>query len=1208
LGYRVRPFDASPELVALASAFTEGDVKVRSFAEIDEVDCYDGVWACASLLHVPEAELPAVLGQLWQSLKPGGAFYLSFRLGSGERHSEGRHFTDADETAMRRWFNALPDAGTMECWTSNDLRPGRTERWLNAIATRRSVSVDKLIPGGASPFLPHLCEAVARATEVDIAVAFIKTTGLRLLLPDLLDALSADRRARVRVLTSDYLDVTDPDALALLMLLQQSGAHVRVYESKGSSFHLKAYLFTRFDGAGRLQGTAFIGSSNISRQALQEGLEWNYRISYPGDSGFLEARNRFEDLFCDARTVALTDDWIRRYRARRALPLRIVEPGSHETEPAPAPTSVQERALEALTNTRDEGYRRGLVVMATGLGKTWLAAFDVSATGAKRVLFVAHREEILQQAAETFLRIRPTASVGFYQDQRRDEHVDVLCASIQTLGKTTHLGRFARDHFDYVIVDEFHHAAAATYRRLLQHFEPRFLLGLTATPDRTDQSDILSLCDDNLVFRFDLVEGVNEGLLAPFSYFGIFDETVDYREIPWRNGRFDLNVLSVKLATLGRARHALAKWREHAKERTLSFCVSIRHADFMAEQFTKAGIRAAAVHGQSATSRGEALAQLRTGELRVIFSVDLFNEGVDLPEIDTVMMLRPTESKILFLQQLGRGLRRAPGKERLVALDFIGNHHGFLHKPQALLGIGPTYGDLARFAREAAAGRLELPEGCFVNFDLRLVEFLASLESLGAEKIYDALKGSLGRRPTLLEFYRASGNLTRVRQQTGSWFELVQKKEDLETPLQGPPLEFLRELEKTKMVKSYKMVLLEAFQELDGWATPPSLADLARRSWDVLQRRRSLLVDVPSQYKDGSGREWRQYWRGNPVNAWIGGNTGEAKPFFRIDEDRLVAQFAVQDDAFPDLVQEIVDYKLATYEGRRADIIPIDRAPRHSVAIPYFPNIQIACGHFRTGTADAEEFRHFGEQFGKLDPQKHFVARAVGNSMDGGKQPVRHGDYLLLERITPSSAGSITGSVLVIERQDETGDYQYLLRTVVKRGPNDYILRANNPAYSDMVATDEFRTLARLKDIISPLEMMVGKPIMREDIAPLFGLAFNPGNWNVGHVVLNELNSHVLLVTLSKRGKSADHQYVDHWIDDGTFQWMSQNQTTPESKRGQELIHHAEKGIAIHLFVREEKLAGGKGAPFVYYGSVDYVRHSGRSPMNVVFALKYPRS
>jgi hypothetical protein len=196
----------------------------------------------------------------------------------------------------------------------------------------------------------------------------------------------------------------------------------------------------------------------------------------------------------------------------------------------------------------------------------------------------------------------------------------------------------------------------------------------------------------------------------------------------------------------------------------------------------------------------------------------------------------------------------------------------------------------------------------------------------------------------------------------------------------------------------------------------------------------------------------------------------------------------------------------------------------------------------------------------------------------------------------------------VIERQDETGDYQYLLRTVVKRGPNDYILRANNPAYSDMVATDEFRTLARLKDIISPLEMMVGKPIMREDIAPLFGLAFNPGNWNVGHVVLNELNSHVLLVTLSKRGKSADHQYVDHWIDDGTFQWMSQNQTTPESKRGQELIHHAEKGIAIHLFVREEKLAGGKGAPFVYYGSVDYVRHSGRSPMNVVFALKYPRS
>src|SRR5690606_25996524 len=265
---------------------------------------------------------------------------------------------------------------------------------------------------------------------------------------------------------------------------------------------------------------------------------------------------------------------------------------SFEKEPPPQPTSIQVSALDKLIETRAENFKRGLVVLATGLGKTWLAAFDAQTIGARKVLFVAHREEILSQTADTFLRIRPNARVGYYTGQKRDIDCEILCASIQTLGRSNHLETFHPDHFDYIVVDEFHHAAAPSYQRLLNHFAPRFLLGLTATPDRSDQSDILSLCDDNLVYTCNLFKGIEARLLSPFHYYGIFDESVNYAEIPWRNGRFDPDSLSHKLATLGRARHALREWQRLKQQRTLAFCVSIKHAQFMADQFCKAGIAA----------------------------------------------------------------------------------------------------------------------------------------------------------------------------------------------------------------------------------------------------------------------------------------------------------------------------------------------------------------------------------------------------------------------------------------------------------------------------------------------------------------------------------------------------------------------------------------------------------------------------------------
>ncbi len=1225
-GFRIEAFDASSELAAMAGEFLGQPVSVRTFADIDEVALYDGIWACASLLHLPFCEIPGALSRLWSALKPGGSLYVSFKEGKGEREKDGRHFTDLDEKTLRGLLGNLSSVGDLDFWRTSDQRPGRADIWLNAMVRRKHPVPDKLVTGGQNnPFLPSLLSGIRNAAEIDLAVAFIKATGLRLLFADLKEAIEPSEEsqrppARLRIITSDYLDVTDPEALRSLMLLQERGAQVRIYESAGSSFHMKAYIFVRQAGEKSAHGMAFVGSSNISRQALQDGLEWNYRIdasSKVDSSGFSEIFSRFEELFADGRAVPLTYPWIDAYEQRRRLSPMPVAPGSNEREQPPEPTPIQEEALIALAKTRDEGYLRGLVVMATGLGKTWLAAFDSQQMNAKRVLFVAHREEILFQAESTFLCIRPHARVGFYTGQVKDKEVDILCASVQTLGKLEHLGLFSPRHFDYVVVDEFHHAAASTYRRLLGHFEPRFLLGLTATPDRTDQSDILSLCDDNLVFSRDLFTGIDSGLLAPFHYFGIFDEAVNYREIPWRSGKFDPEQLSNKLATLARARHAYREWKERAQQRTLAFCVSIRHAEFMAERFRQKGVRAEAVYAGSDMTRGEALERLADGRLQVIFSVDLFNEGVDLPCLDTVMLLRPTESKILFLQQIGRGLRNAPDKEHLVILDFIGNHHSFLHKPQALFTVGASYKALAEFARRVEQNRLELPDGCFVNYDLEIIAFLKELDSDGAKKEYEALRETFGRRPTLSEFYRAGASVNQMRRQHGCWFSFVDSMGDLpaeEKFYADRHEKFFREVETTAMTKSFKMILLEALLEHDGFFTHPSLESLAVQSLAIFHRRRKLVSDIKEDLQNIDSvrpADWQRYWESNPVNAWIGGNRNAgAQAWFQVVDGKFVPRFKVdagERETLATLLQELVDYRFASYEARREparmdNVVPLRRDP-DKIELPFFPNIKIACGHFKTGHANAEEYRSLGLGHGKLDPARHFIARASGNSMNGGKNPIQDGDYLLLERVTPQSAGSITGLTMAIERQD-TGDNQYLLRLVTKPSPGRYILRATNPDYEDLEANEDMRTFARLKEILDPLELAVGQEFMREDIPSLFGQEYNPGNWNTGHVVLNGHRTHILLVTLNKQGKSEEHRYHDYWVDETTFHWQSQNSTTPESKRGKELIEHQRKGIAIHLFVRERKLAGNKAAPFTYYGPVTYAHHKGSAPISVEWRVQ----
>lgn len=1105
-----------------------------------------------------------------------------------------------------------------------------------------------LTVGGDNPFLPNLVRAINYADDIAIAVAFIKMSGVLHIQDALEDALV--RGARVRILTGDYLGHTEAHALRYLMLLQELGANVKVFESQGeTSFHMKAYLFTRSETNGGIDGCAFIGSSNISNAALVSGLEWNLKIDKAEDEDrFALIQSEYETLFTNLSCKALTHQWIDEYIKRNTYSKSIPLTGEleqYEQEPPPEPNVIQTEALEALANSRLQGYRRGLVVLATGLGKTWLAAFDSEQIRAKRVLFVAHREEILKQAEQTFVRIRPHVKVGRYTGLYKEIDADMLFASIQTLGKASHLELFGQKHFDFIVVDEFHHAAASTYRKLLKHFEPRFLLGLTATPERTDQSDILAFCDDNLVYTRDLFDGIETRLLCPFTYYGIADE-VNYQEITWRNGKFDPQQLENQLATNARARHNFKHWQDRHQSRTLAFCISKKHADFMADYFNRQGIHSASVHSDSEMPRNEALSLLKEGRLQVIFSVDLFNEGVDLPALDTVLMLRPTESKIIFLQQLGRGLRNSPdtSKKQLVVLDFIGNHVSFFRKPEALFKVGVTTKDRKTFIDDIKESNLALPAGCFVNYDLQSIDFMEKLVSTKGDKqleIYRNLKESLGRRPSLAEFYRIGGSADTIRKDFGQWYAFLKDEQDLldsEIECLSKYEDFLRELETTSLTKSFKLVLLEALIELDGFTSPPATIALAIKSFKVLQRRRILLNDLPERFHQLSEmtqdqvKGWHKYWRDNPINAWVGGNTSATNPYFRIEEgDFCFVPALVQSlsDTFAEMVQELVDFRFRQYESRVEQLTPDAPVPgpeKASIEVPFFTDLKVACGHFRESPhADSNiAYRRLPSKYGVLDPANHFVAQALGNSMDGGDHPIKNGDYLLFEllpfsRLSESKSpnemiepnvpwpGVAEIGTVVVENRQGSG-HEFLVRNVETRSHGNLVLTAQNPSYSEIQLTPEIFLVAQLKNRIDKHELQLHQTFKRADIPPLFGLQFNKAIWEVGHVCPKDITDQVLLVTLNKQGKNKNEQYHDYFIDEETFHWQSQNSTGPTGKRGQGIVEHCAQGSQVHLYVRKNKLQDGKAAPFTYCGCIDYQSHKSEKPMNVMWRLQEPLS
>ncbi|NLD75051.1 MAG: DEAD/DEAH box helicase family protein, partial [Acidimicrobiales bacterium] len=790
--------------------------------------------------------------------------------------------------------------------------------------------------------------------------------GLNLIARYLDEAL--ERGASVRLLTTDYGLITDASALGFF--LDRLGQHeagslaARVFSDPSTSFHPKGYLFSSSRSGA---GVAFVGSSNLSHSGLTTGVEWNLQTHH-----LSELHREFETLWADPRSLPLSADWLARYdeqRRQRATDRAVVvdafgvEPdeqdesdasaaaddgtavaefGAEDAVVTPTPWSVQREALAALEATRIDGHEAGLVVMATGLGKTWLAAFDSTRPEFRRVLFVAHREEILRQSRDVYRQVRPGGALTFFTGDERQPDGDVVFASVQSLHRN--LAQFDPEHFDYVVVDEFHHAAAPTYRRVLAHFRPRFVLGLTATPDRADAADLLALCSDNLVYDCGLIEGVTRKLLSPFEYHAIPD-VADYEHIPWRNGRFDPDELTTQLATMQRAEQVVEEWRRHGgpARRALGFCSSIPHAEFMADHFRGQGIDAVAVHsGAESAPRAESLERLADGELDVIFTVDLFNEGVDVPSVDLVLLLRPTESPVVFFQQLGRGLRRNDGKDRLVAVDLVGNHRSFLLKARLLAGLaGRTHitdreavDFLKRDRDELAGGSADLPEGCSIVVAPEVVDLLDQLA--GRPKAKDRLVALArqwvddhdGHRPTALELALVWGKDLGLKKADGDWFGFLERYGMLspaETAVVDVAGEYLAHVEGDAYTKSYKLVTLAILARtgrIRSGMPVPEVAAAAR--WEILRNvdLRADLANATASFADitdPTPAEWLPYWRKNPIDALTTSSRGR-DPWFTLEDDVIRLNLDVPEHLgtrFDDLVVEIVEYRLHRYLSQK---------------------------------------------------------------------------------------------------------------------------------------------------------------------------------------------------------------------------------------------------------------------------------------------------
>ncbi|MDP4552960.1 DEAD/DEAH box helicase family protein [Alkalihalobacillus macyae] len=795
--------------------------------------------------------------------------------------------------------------------------------------------------------IDHLVPEIESADSIYILTSFVMKSGVELLYQHLESALA--RGKIVKLCAGDYLFVTQPEALE--RLLELKGIELRLFQSNGRSFHPKAYLFGSESGTGSF----LVGSSNLSRSALTSGVEWNLFLPEGSSpSTYEEAEDLFIHTFYHDNTIPLNEETIQLYKERyekyherhpdllqkwsklEEVEMTLGTPEQSntihespvqygvETQSVLEPRPAQLEALESLETTLEEGYTRAMVVLPTGIGKTYLAGFF--ARSFKRVLFIAHREEILYQAKNSFEHVLPDRSTGIYNGRVKDR-AEMLFASVFTIGQKKNLKQFSPDEFDLIVVDEFHHAAANSYQGIIDYFTPAFLLGITATPDRMDNKDVYGICGGNVAYQMHFIEAIQNKWLTPFRYYGVYDET-DYSQVTWLGNKYDPEELLAAQLKDEVASEILSAWLEHKQSRSLGFCSSIVQANYLTEYFNEKGYTAISLHSKSWDySRKEAIDALTNGDIDIIFTVDLFNEGVDIPPVDTLLFARPTESLTVFTQQVGRGLRLYNGKEYCNIIDLIGNYRNADIK-LALFDTSPEQSVKKKTIEPI------VPANCEFNLDLNVVDLLKELKKKKQPRkeklldVYQDLKLELGRRPTYLELHlKGRENSREYRQEFGSYPGFLYWAEELnsfELQVYKSLENWLKEVERTGMAKSYKMIVLQYMLSsgVDNWltsVTPEEVASYFHQYLTEKEYRRKI------DFSDKGSRALWEYDEEKvakliakmPMTKW----SGSSKGLVVFEDNTFSFDLKVNEEESEILykwTKEICEYRLHEHFERKA--------------------------------------------------------------------------------------------------------------------------------------------------------------------------------------------------------------------------------------------------------------------------------------------------
>lgn len=602
-----------------------------------------------------------------------------------------------------------------------------------------------------SNLLVELLQELQTCKRFYFAIAFITQSGL-ICLKECLKLLQ-EKNITGDILTTDYLYFNQPKALQELQ--QYPNLNIRIYTKE--NFHIKGYIFEQND-----YYTLIVGSNNLTQTALKANKEWSLKINSLANGALIHnTLSQFQQMWQEA--MPLTDIWLKqytdKYHSLQKLKREFATAQENISTNDITPNKMQQEALKALAKLQQDNKHKALLISATGTGKTYLSAFAVKKANPKRLLFLAHREQILKQACKTFAKIIPDIQYGILSANHKDFHKPYLFATINMLSKEENLTQFAPTHFDYIIIDETHRAGASSYLKILNYFQPQFLLGMTATPERTDGFDIYQLFDHNIAYEIRLNQAMQENLLCPFHYFGITDITVDDQEI---NDNSTFN----DLTTDARVTHIINQSQYYGfsgeRLRGLIFCSQIEEAQILSQKFNERGFNTIALSGKdSQETRTNAIHKLEQKErstgLDYIFTVDIMNEGIDIPAINQIIMLRPTKSAIIFVQQLGRGLRKYPQKDYVVILDFIGNYQNNFMIPIALSGDTSYNKDNIR--HYVAEGNRFIFGSSTIHFDkvarqkiYKAIDNAKLSDTALLKNEYLQLKQKLGKIPSIFDF------------------------------------------------------------------------------------------------------------------------------------------------------------------------------------------------------------------------------------------------------------------------------------------------------------------------------------------------------------------------------------------------------------------------------------------------------------------------